>query len=52
MDMDEETLVEEVAAEKVVIDFDGPEDPEKAVNWTPTRKWINVFILAAMTFIS
>jgi hypothetical protein len=35
-----------------IVDFDGPNDPEKAVNWPPVRKWLNVFVLAAMTFVA
>lgn len=34
-----------------IIDFDGPNDPENAVNWPAKKKWAVVFILAAMTFI-
>ena len=36
----------------IIVDFDGPHDPDNAVNWSPSRKWLNVFVLAAMTFIS
>ncbi|ROT35255.1 CefM protein [Sodiomyces alkalinus F11] len=35
-----------------IVDFDGPGDPEMAINWAPRRKWLNVLVLAAMTFIS
>ncbi|KXX72914.1 Fluconazole resistance protein 1 [Madurella mycetomatis] len=52
------TRTEDMAALEVgdprrnIVDFDGPDDPEMAVNWPATRKWLNVFILATMTFIS
>lgn len=36
----------------IIVDFDGPHDPDNAVNWSPSRKWLNVFVLASMTFIS
>jgi hypothetical protein len=35
-----------------IVDFDGPSDAEKAVNWPSSRKWLNVFVLASMTFVS
>jgi hypothetical protein len=35
-----------------IVHFDGPDDPDSAINWPPARKWLNVFVLAAMTFIS
>ncbi|KFH48645.1 putative transporter -like protein [Hapsidospora chrysogenum ATCC 11550] len=35
-----------------IVDFDGPTDPDNAVNWPAARKWLNVFVLAAMTFIA
>lgn len=37
--------------DEYVIDFNGPDDPELAVNWPASRKWVNVFVLAVMTFI-
>jgi 4-hydroxy-L-threonine phosphate dehydrogenase PdxA len=35
-----------------IVNFDGPTDPDNAVNWPAARKWLNVFVLAAMTFIA
>jgi hypothetical protein len=35
-----------------IVHFDGPNDPDSAINWPPARKWLNVLVLAAMTFIS
>jgi len=35
----------------VLVDFEGPNDPTMAVNWPASRKWLIVFVLAAMSFI-
>lgn len=35
-----------------VVDFEGPDDPEKAVNWSRARKWQFVAVLSFMTFIT
>jgi hypothetical protein len=35
-----------------IIDFDGPDDPLKAVNWPASKKWSIVATLSAMTFVS
>lgn len=48
------TTIEEgiVVHQAHIVDFNGPNDPEKAVNWPSSKKWLNVFVLAAMTFVS
>ncbi len=35
-----------------IVDFDGPSDPAKAVNWTRSKKWANIIVLSTMTFIT
>ncbi|MCJ1317415.1 hypothetical protein MMC15_002739 [Xylographa vitiligo] len=35
-----------------VVDWDGPNDPMKAVNWSKKRKWGTIACLSAMTFIT
>ena len=35
-----------------IVDFDGPDDPACATNWTKRKKWNNIAILSAMTFIT
>ena len=34
----------------IIVDFDGPDDPEKAVNWSNGRKWAIIAVLSLMTF--
>ncbi|KIV78494.1 hypothetical protein, variant 1 [Exophiala sideris] len=35
-----------------VVDWASPDDPEKALNWTNRRKWANVAIISAVTFLT
>jgi len=35
-----------------IVDWDGPDDPEKAVNWTTKRKWTNIAIISSITFLT
>ncbi|KAH6665542.1 major facilitator superfamily domain-containing protein [Halenospora varia] len=35
-----------------VVDFDGLDDPARAQNWKPFKKWMMIAVLAIMTFIS
>jgi hypothetical protein len=35
-----------------IVDFDGPDDPEMAINWTKKQKWSTVGILSLLTFIT
>ena len=35
-----------------IVDFDGPDDPAKAVNWTSKKKWTIISILSVITFIT
>ena len=35
-----------------IVDFNGHDDPELAVNWPASRKWLNVLVLAMITFIA
>jgi hypothetical protein len=34
------------------VDFDGRDDPARAQNWKPFKKWIMIIVLALMTFLS
>lgn len=34
------------------VDFDGIDDPARAQNWKPFKKWMMITVLALMTFIS
>ncbi|THH06070.1 hypothetical protein EW145_g4340 [Phellinidium pouzarii] len=38
--------------EQIVVDWDGPDDPENPRNWSYKRKWIVTLIVSAFTFIS
>jgi hypothetical protein len=35
-----------------VVDFDGDDDPECALNWTTKKKWTMGALLSAMTFVT
>ncbi|KZP33608.1 MFS general substrate transporter [Athelia psychrophila] len=36
----------------LIVDWEGPDDPENPKNWTKRRKWAAVFIVSSFTFIS
>jgi hypothetical protein len=48
----EEAVPESKESDPNILDWNGPDDPEKPVNWTGRRKWINGGLLAAMTFVT
>ena len=35
-----------------VVDWASPDDPEKALNWTSKKKWANVAVISAVTFLT
>lgn len=35
-----------------VVDCEGPDDPVNPKNWSSSKKWANVYVLAAVTFFS
>jgi multidrug resistance protein len=35
-----------------IVDWDGPHDPEKAMNWTPRKKWTMTFLLSTLTLLT
>ena len=35
-----------------IVDFDGPDDPEKAVNWSVKHKYSMLALVSIMTFIT
>ncbi|KAK9491022.1 major facilitator superfamily domain-containing protein [Lipomyces doorenjongii] len=35
-----------------IIDWDGPDDPEMAVNWPARRKWVTVILLSTLTLLT
>jgi hypothetical protein len=35
-----------------VVDWDGPDDPYKAINWTSKKKWGNIAVIASITFLT
>ena len=35
-----------------IVDFNGPDDPEKAVNWSAKRKYSMLALISVMTFIT
>jgi len=43
------TLIE---ADPNIVDWDGPNDPEKALNWTNKKKWGNIAIISVVTLLT
>lgn len=35
-----------------IVDWESPTDPEKALNWSTGKKWANVAIISAVTFLT
>ena len=33
-----------------IVDWDGPDDPESPLNWSPTRKWTTIVLVSSITF--
>lgn len=50
----EEKIPHAVTADQVsnVVDWDGPDDPEKAMNWPGSRKLANIAIISCVTFLT
>src|ERR1700722_3537234 len=38
--------------DKNVIDWDGPDDPQKPVNWPARKKWTNIVLVSALTMLT
>ena len=52
-DADEKTPHETTAGhDPNIVDWDGPDDSEKAINWTNKKKWSNVAIISSVTFLT
>src|ERR1700744_2309505 len=52
-DADEKTPRETTTSpDENIVDWDGPNDPEKALNWTNKKKWSNVAIISSVTFLT
>jgi len=45
-------LSTEVASDPNVVDWDGPDDPEKPMNWSQTRKGGIIFAVGLMRFVT
>lgn len=35
-----------------LVDWDGPEDPQKPVNWPAKKKWTNIILLSSLTMLT
>jgi multidrug resistance protein len=44
--------VEVVTDDPNVVDWDGPDDPEKPINWTAFKKWKNIFVISSLTLLT
>ncbi|KAK3633963.1 hypothetical protein LTR56_015573 [Elasticomyces elasticus] len=46
------TAEEQELLDPNIVDFDGPDDPENPLNFTPTVKWVNITVLSALTLLT
>ncbi|RDW67661.1 hypothetical protein BP6252_09057 [Coleophoma cylindrospora] len=44
--------LQNAARDDNIVDWDGPDDPEKAVNWPAARKWATILMLATLTLLT
>lgn len=53
-DADEKAMREAVnpSDDPNIVDWSGPDDPARAVNWTVKKKWSNIAVIAAVTFLT
>ncbi|KAF7970479.1 hypothetical protein HWV62_23837 [Athelia sp. TMB] len=47
-----EVVSTESDGDTLIVDWEGPDDPENPKNWSKHRKWVAVFIVSSFTFIS
>jgi hypothetical protein len=47
-----ETTAQEQQRDPDIVDWDGPEDPYKAINWTTKKKWSNIAVISSITFLT
>jgi multidrug resistance protein len=43
---------DETSVDPNIVDWDGPDDPQKPLNWPARRKWRNVFTISALTLLT
>ena len=46
------TATDEELPDPNVVDWDGPDDPENPLNWSPRKKWANIAVLSALTLLT
>jgi hypothetical protein len=42
----------QIERDKYVVDWDGPDDPQKPTNWSSRKKWKNLLIVNTITLIT
>lgn len=49
-----EVIATSVSLEKDanLVDWNGPDDPEKPLNWSKKKKWTNMMLIAALTLLT
>ena len=40
------------ASESDIVDWDGPDDPENPMNWSDSKKWLNIAVLSGLSLIT
>lgn len=49
----EEQVLESAPTKNVnLVDWDGPDDPEKPINWPKKKKWTNLVLIATLTLLT
>jgi multidrug resistance protein len=46
------TIMSEKDADSSVVDWDGPNDPDKPLNWSPLKKWVNILAISSLTLLT
>lgn len=41
-----------VEVHSAVVDWDGPDDPARPINWPRKKKWLNIFSVSFLTFLT
>ncbi|KAK5074222.1 hypothetical protein LTR64_006632 [Lithohypha guttulata] len=51
-DITQHGLPDSVAKDVNLVDWNGPDDPEKPLNWSKRKKWTNVLIIGFLTLLT
>ncbi len=46
------TIMFEKDADSSIVDWDGPNDPDQPLNWSPLKKWVNILAISSLTLLT